>query len=402
MIGGPAAADDPGVAAGAGGRTGVPFPRPTASPPTDGSRTVRAAILHKIGQDKLEVRCDVETAALGPGKVRVRLRAGSLCRSDLSAMSGVLPQPAPFVPGHEGAGEVLETGEGVTGVAVGDHVVLCWMPPCGHCAHCRHGRGHLCIGSLARLRTPGYRYGSGADLTDLYGFYSVGTFAEETVVAADSVIKVPSDMPFDVAALVGCGVTTGIGAAINTARVEPGSSVAVVGCGGVGIAAVQGARVCGAAHIVAVDPVASRRERALAFGATEAVPPEDLKAVGKRLTESGGFDYVFEVVGRSATTRAAYDAARRGGAVVVVGAGAQDDRVSFSMGELFFNEKRILPSMYGGGDVRRTVDRVLDLWRAGRIDLEHMITHRVRLEDVNDALAQMRSGEALRTVITLD
>ncbi|WP_377271785.1 Zn-dependent alcohol dehydrogenase [Peterkaempfera sp. SMS 1(5)a] len=358
---------------------------------------MRAAILHEIGQEKLDVRSDVETVPVGPGLVRVRLRAASLCHSDLSAMSGVLPQPAPFVPGHEGAGEVVETGEGVSGLAPGDHVVLCWMPPCGSCAHCRRGQGQLCTASLARLRTPGFRHDGRA----LYGFYSVGTFAEEVVVAAESAIRVPEDVPFEVAALVGCGVTTGVGAAVNTARVEPGSSVAVIGCGGVGIAAIQGARVCGAGQIVAVDPVASRRERALAFGATEAVAPEELKAARKRLTD-GGFDCVFEVVGRSVTTRAAYDATRRGGAVVVVGAGARDDRVEFSMGELFFDEKRILPSMYGGGDVLRTADRVLRLWRAGRLDLEHMITHRVRLEQVNDALAQMRSGEALRTVVTFD
>ncbi|MFJ6214827.1 alcohol dehydrogenase catalytic domain-containing protein [Streptomyces sp. NPDC092296] len=359
---------------------------------------MRAAVLHEIGHRTLDVRDDVETAPLGPDGVRVRLRAAGLCHSDLSAMSGVLPQPAPFVPGHEGAGEVLEVGADVTGVAPGDRVVLCWMPSCGDCPHCRRGQGQLCTLGLGRLRTPGFRFAGG---TGLYGFYSVGAFAEETVVAADSVIKVPADVPFEVAALVGCGVTTGVGAVVNTARVEPGASVAVLGCGGVGVAAIQGARLCGAARIVAVDPVASRRERALAFGATEAVAPEELRDAGKRLTE-GGFDQVFEVVGRSDTVRAAYDAARRGGAVVVVGAGSREDRVAFDLGELFFNEKRILPSLYGGGEVRRTVGLVLRLWRAGRLDLEGMVTHRVPLAAVNDALAQMRSGESLRTVVTLD
>ncbi|MER5864324.1 Zn-dependent alcohol dehydrogenase [Kitasatospora sp. NPDC002040] len=357
---------------------------------------MRAAILHQIGQDELEVRDDVEAVGFGPGKVRVRLRATSLCHSDLSAMSGVLPQPAPFVPGHEGAGDVVEVGEGVTGVAVGDRVVLCWMPPCGACPHCRRGQGHLCVTSLRRLGSAGFRQGD----TEVFGFYSTGTFAEEVVVAADSVITVPADMPYELAALIGCGVTTGLGAAVNTARVEPGSSVAVIGAGGVGIAAVQGARICGAARITVVDPVESRRERALGFGATDAVAPEGLKGAAKGL-EAGGYDYVFEAVGRAATVRAAYDAARRGGAVVVIGAGAQDDLVQFSMGELFFNEKRLLPSMYGGGDVRRTAARAVELWRAGRLDLAGMITHRVGLAEVNEAIAQMRSGEALRTVITL-
>ncbi len=359
---------------------------------------MRAAILHKTGQDTLDVREDVTAVGFREGTVRVRMRAASLCHSDLSAMSGVLPQPAPFVPGHEGAGDVLEVGEGVTGLAVGDRVVLCWMAPCGLCDHCRQDRGHLCIASLRRLGAPGFRIEEGGLTAS--GFYGTGAFAEEVVVCADAVIKVPADLPYEAAALIGCGVTTGIGAAVNTAKVEPGASVAVLGAGGVGVATVQGARVCGAGRITVVDPVASRRERALAFGATEAVAPEDLKAVAKKLP-GGGFDYVFEAVGRAATVRAGYDAARRGGAVVVIGAGAQDDLAQFTMGELFFNEKRLLPSLYGGATVRRTIALVVDLWRAGRIDLDGMVTHRVALTDVNDAIAQMHSGEALRTVVTM-
>ncbi|MFJ8474670.1 alcohol dehydrogenase catalytic domain-containing protein [Kitasatospora sp. NPDC094011] len=360
---------------------------------------MRAAVLHKTGQETLDVREDVTAVGFGPGTVRVRMRAASLCHSDLSAMNGVLPQPAPFVPGHEGAGDVVEVGEGVTGVEPGDRVVLCWMAPCGRCAHCEHGRGHLCVASLRRLGEPGFRLAE--DGTEASGFYGTGAFAEEVVVTSDAVIKVPADLPYEAAALIGCGVTTGIGAAVNTARVEPGSSVAVIGAGGVGVATVQGARVCGAARITVVDPVASRRERALAFGATEAIAPEDLKAVAKGLP-GGGFDYVFEAVGRAATVRAGYDAARRGGAVVVIGAGARDDLAQFTMGELFFNEKRLLPSLYGGAPVARTIGLVVDLWRADRIDLDGMITHRVGLADVNRAIAQMRSGEALRTVVSLD
>ncbi|MFF1908812.1 alcohol dehydrogenase catalytic domain-containing protein [Kitasatospora sp. NPDC058218] len=365
---------------------------------------MRAAILHKTGQDTLDVRDDVVATGFGPGKVRVRLRAASLCHSDLSAMSGVLPQPAPFVPGHEGAGDVVEVGEGVTGVAVGDRVVLCWMAPCGRCAHCERGRGHLCVASLRRLGAPGFRFGGGESAggpVEASGFYGTGTFAEEVVVDRDAVITVPADLPYELAALIGCGVTTGIGAAVHTARVEPGASVAVIGAGGVGVAAVQGARVCGAGRIAVVDPVVSRRERALAFGATEALAPEELKAAAKALP-GGGFDYVFEAVGRAATVRAGYDATRRGGAVVVIGAGAQDDLAQFTMGELFFNEKRLLPSLYGGAPVPRTIALVVELWRAGRIDLAGMVTHRVGLADVNEAIAQMRGGEALRTVVTLD
>ncbi|MFF7459301.1 alcohol dehydrogenase catalytic domain-containing protein [Kitasatospora sp. NPDC008115] len=371
---------------------------------------MRAAILHKTGQETLDVRDDVEAVGFGPGKVRVRLRAASLCHSDLSAMNGVLPQPAPFVPGHEGAGDVVEVGEGVTDLAVGDRVVLCWMAPCGRCAHCGNGRSHLCVASLRRLGAPNFRFGSGSGAGsgsgsgsgeasgEASGFYGTGAFAEEVVVERDALVPVSADLPYELAALIGCGVTTGIGAAVHTARVEPGSSVAVIGAGGVGVAAVQGARVCGAGRIAVVDPVVSRRERALAFGATEALAPEDLKAAAKGLPD-GGFDYVFEAVGRSSTVRAGYGAARRGGAVVVIGAGAQDDLASFSMGELFFNEKRLLPSLYGGAPLVRTAALVVELWRAGRIDLAGMITHRVELAEVNEALAQMRSGEALRTVV---
>ncbi|WP_326690678.1 Zn-dependent alcohol dehydrogenase [Streptomyces sp. NBC_01795] len=360
---------------------------------------MRAAVLQETGQDKLEVLEDIEAAGFGPGKVRVRIRATGLCHSDLSAMSGVLPQPAPFVPGHEGAGEVLEVGEGVSNVKAGDRVLVCWLPACNNCPSCRRGQSHLCLAGFMNAGTPNFRRTTGG--TDLFGFAGTGTFAEEVVLDAPCATPIPDDVPFEIAALIGCGVTTGLGAAFNTAQVEPGSSVAVIGCGGVGVSSIQGARACGAAQIVAVDPVAARREAALRFGATEAVAPEGLADAKGRLTGDEGFDYVFEVVGKSATARAAYEATRRGGTLCVVGAGAMDDQVQFNMFELFFDEKRILPSLYGGGDVLRSYDRAIALWRAGRIDLEGLITHRVRLSEINEAIDQMRSGEALRTSITL-
>jgi S-(hydroxymethyl)glutathione dehydrogenase/alcohol dehydrogenase len=214
-------------------------------------------------------------------------------------------------------------------------------------------------------------------------------------------VPIPDDVPFDIAALIGCGVTTGLGAAINTADVAAGSSVAVIGCGGVGISAIQGARLKGAAQIVAVDPVASRREAALGFGATEAVAPDALGDAKQRITAGEGFDYVFEVVGKSATARTAYETTRRGGTLCVVGAGALDDFLQLNMFELFFDEKKILPSMYGGGDVLTSYERAIALWRAGRIDLESLITHRVQLAEINEALDQMRSGTALRTCIEI-
>ncbi|MBK0377378.1 Zn-dependent alcohol dehydrogenase [Streptomyces sp. RB110-1] len=358
---------------------------------------MRAAVLHETGQEKLEVLDDVEAVGFGPGKVRLRIRATGLCHSDLSAMSGVLPQPAPFVPGHEGAGEVLDVGDGVAGLSAGDRVLVCWLPACGVCPSCRRGQTHLCLAGFMNAGTPNFKRPGG----DVFGFAGTGTFAEEVVVDAACAVPVPDDVPFEIAALIGCGVTTGLGAAINTAQVQAGSSVAVIGCGGVGISAIQGARARGAAQIVAVDPVASRREAALRFGATEAVAPGELDDAKQRITGGEGFDYVFEVVGRSATARTAYDTTRRGGTLCVVGAGAMDDHLQLNMFELFFDEKRILPSMFGGGDVLRSYERAVALWRAGRIDLESMITHRVRLDGINDALDQMRTGESLRTCIEL-
>ncbi|KEF07557.1 MULTISPECIES: Zn-dependent alcohol dehydrogenase [Streptomyces] len=361
---------------------------------------MRAAIQHQTGQEKLEVLDGIEAVGFGPGKVRIRIRATGLCHSDLSAMSGVLPQPAPFVPGHEGAGEITEVGEGVQGLAAGDRVLMCWLPACGTCPSCKRGQTRLCLAGFMNAGTPNFRR-PGADPSDVFGFAGTGTFAEEVVVAANCAVPIPDDVPYEIAALIGCGVTTGLGAAMNTARVEPGASVAVIGCGGVGISAVQGARVCGAAQIVAVDPVAARREAALRFGATEAVAPEELADAKQRVTAGEGFDYVFEVVGRSATARTAYEATRRGGTLCVVGAGAMDDHFQVNMFELFFDEKRILPSLYGGGDVLRSYERAISLWRAGRIDLAGLITHRVRLTEINEALEQMRTGVALRTCIEM-
>ncbi|MFE0044041.1 alcohol dehydrogenase catalytic domain-containing protein [Streptomyces albireticuli] len=358
---------------------------------------MRAAVLHETGQDKLEVHDDVEAVGFGPGKVRLRMRAAGLCHSDLSAMSGVLPQPAPLVPGHEGAGEVVEVGEGVTGLSPGDRVLLCWLPACGGCPACRRGQTHLCLSGFARAGTPSFRRAG----TDLFGFAGTGTFAEELVVPAGCAVPVPDDVPYDIAALIGCGVTTGLGAALDTARVAAGSSVAVIGCGGVGVSVAQGARASGAAHIVAVDPTAARREAVLRFGATEAVPPEGLGDARRRITGGEGFDYVFEAVGTSATARTAYEATRRGGTLCVVGAGAADDFLKISMFELFLDEKRILPSLFGGGNVLRAYERAIALWRAGHVDLAGLITHRVPLAGVNDAVDQMRSGEALRTCVEI-
>ncbi|MFI1829290.1 alcohol dehydrogenase catalytic domain-containing protein [Streptomyces sp. NPDC020412] len=357
---------------------------------------MHAAILHATGDENLDV-AEVASASFGPGRVRVKMHRAGLCHSDLSAMSGVLAHPAPFVPGHEGAGEVVEVGEGVTHVAPGDRVIVCWMPPCDVCAVCATGDTHLCRSGFGNLATPNFRHGDRA----LPGMMGAGTFAEEVVIAGYAAVPVPDDVPYDIAALIGCGVTTGIGAALNTARVRPGSSVVVIGLGGVGVSILQGAKVAGAARILAVDPTANRRRMALEFGATEAVSPDELADAAKRSNGGIGFDYAFEAVGKAGTLRAAYDATRPGGTVCLVGAGGRGDLTDLNLAELVMNEKKVLPSFYGGGDVRRTYTTIIALWRAGRIDLESMITHHVPLSGINEAIRQMHTGEALRTVIDI-
>ncbi|MER5914333.1 zinc-binding dehydrogenase [Streptomyces sp. NPDC001982] len=356
---------------------------------------MRAAVLHAIGDTTLQVRDDVETVATGPNQIKVRVHAASLCHSDLSVMNGTLIRLAPVILGHEGAGEVIETGEDVTRVKPGDRVIICWRPPCGDCPACRRGQGNLCAVG-AGDSAPTFRIGR----QEVHSFINSGTFAEETVISEAGAFPMPDGMSYEIAALIGCAVTTGVGAALNTARIGPGASVAVIGLGGVGIAAVQGARVAGAACVIGVDPVAERRDQARKFGATEAVAPEALADASARWTGGEGFDHLLEAVGTSATVRAAFDATRRGGSVTVIGAGSAETQIPVSLYELL-TEKTLQGSYYGGRDVYRVFEQVIELWREGRLNLDEMITHRVGLGDINEALAQMRSGEALRTTITL-
>jgi S-(hydroxymethyl)glutathione dehydrogenase/alcohol dehydrogenase len=238
--------------------------------------------------------------------------------------------------------------------------------------------------------------------TPVFGMAGAGTFAEELILLEQGAVKIDKDVPHDVASLLGCGVMTGVGAVINAAKVEPGSSVVVFGCGGVGISVIQGARIAGAATILAVDTVDRKLDWAKQFGATHAVKPEDLPAAQQELTAGAGFDYGFEVVGRSQTIKAAYDATRRGGTTVVVGVGRADDMLELSAFDLFYNEKNLRGTYYGSANIRRDFPRLVALWRAGQLDLEGMITSRLVLDDVNDAFAVMQSGEAIRQVITFD
>jgi S-(hydroxymethyl)glutathione dehydrogenase / alcohol dehydrogenase len=361
---------------------------------------MRAALLRNTGDEKLEIRDDLEAGPVGPGQVKVDIKATGVCHSDVSAMSGIIPQPAPFVPGHEGAGVVAEVGEGVTSVKPGDHVIVAWSPPCGHCAFCvDRKQPNLCSNvQMSAILTPNFVL----DGVPTSGMAGTGTFAESVVLPEQGAVKIDDDVPFEVASLVGCGVMTGVGAAINTAKVVPGSTVVVFGCGGVGIAAIQGAKVAGAAEIVAVDLVDHKLDDAKRFGATHGVKPDDLPALQAELTGGDGFDYAFEAIGIPLTMRAAFDATRRGGTTCVIGAGGFQHEVTFNGFELFYSEKTFVGSYYGSADVRSDFNRILRLWKTGRLDLEGMITRKLGLEDVNDAIAALKAGEVIRQVITFD
>jgi S-(hydroxymethyl)glutathione dehydrogenase / alcohol dehydrogenase len=356
---------------------------------------MRAAFLSALNE-RIEVRDDVQAIGPGPGEVRVRIVATGVCHSDLSAQNGTLPQPIPCILGHEGAGEIIEIGEGVTSLGVGDHVIIAWVPPCGECKFCLHGQSNLCqVLFLAGATAQRFVVGD----QPVFGFAGTGTFAEELVVPHQAAIKIDDDVPLDVASLIGCGVMTGVGAALKTAHVEPGSSVVVFGCGGVGISVIQGARIAGAAEIIAVDLLPEKLDMAKRFGASHATTPDGLAEVSASITGGDGFDYGFEVIGRPETIRSAYDATRRGGTTVVVGAGAMDAMVTFSAFELFYMEKKILGCWYGSADVRSDFHMLLRLWRTGRLKLEEMITKRLDISDINDAFDACARGQAIRQVI---
>lgn len=360
---------------------------------------MRAALVEATGPEAgVELRDDVTAAGPGPGEVRVRVRATGVCHSDLSLLNGTIGTNLPAVVGHEGAGEIVAVGEQVTGLEPGQHVVISWTPACGNCAECRRGQPFLCLAFVVSgYKNPRFRLGDGREA---YGMAGCGTWAEEVVLPWQAAVPVGDDVPFEYAALLGCGIPTGVGAVVNTARVTPGSSVAVVGCGGVGLAAIQAARISGAAVILAVDPLTGKHGLAERLGATRAVTPDQAKEARQELTGGAGFDYAFEVVGSSSAIRSAWKLARRGGEVIVVGAGHRDDSVGFSAWELLFEGKRLLSSLYGGCDLHRDVPRFAGLWRAGLLDIEALISARIGFADLNEAITALRRGEQVRQVVT--
>lgn len=358
---------------------------------------MRAAVVWSAG-DPFDVT-DVTRRRPGPTEVVVRLGAAGICQTDLTLAGGGFGQHFPAVLGHEGAGEVVETGVAVTNVSVGDRVVITWAPACGHCYHCVRGETYIC----ANRKRAADLDPDAADLrhgdVGVQAAMGTATFAEETVLPWNAVIPIPEDLPYEYAAMLGCAVPTGVGAALNAGRVSPGETVLVVGCGAVGLSAVQGARIGGATTIVAIDPQESRRELALELGATEAYEPGDPSA-GSAVA-GVGFDVGIDAVGRSTTIRSTWDAVRRGGRVIVVGAGKADDLVTFSASELFHDEKELRGTFYGSSNMVRDLPQLIAFWRAGLLRLDRMVEGTVPLEEINDAVERQRAGEALRVMVSL-
>jgi S-(hydroxymethyl)glutathione dehydrogenase/alcohol dehydrogenase len=341
---------------------------------------------------------NVKPSEPGPLDVVVEVNASGVCHSDLSIVHGYVPLPPGVVLGHEGAGRVVEVGKDVTKVRKGDRVVASFVPACGTCWYCLHDQSNHCDQEATTMMTP---RGSRPDGSPYVCMTGLGTFAEALTTSEHSVVRIESDVPDAQLSLIGCGVTTGVGAALNTARVAPGSSVAVLGCGGVGQAVVQGARIAGAARIIAIDTVAMKREQAKKFGATDAVDPKQGDPVDqvRALTGGRGADYAFEVIGLPETIVLTYNMTRKGGTVVIVGMSRMDAQVTLPAFPLFFEEKKILGCKYGSAQVRRDFQRFIDLIESGRLDTTHMVSRTVKLEQVNDAFRAMEAGEVIRSVI---
>jgi S-(hydroxymethyl)glutathione dehydrogenase/alcohol dehydrogenase len=367
------------------------------------SRKARAVICRE--HNKPVAVEEISLDAPGRGEVMVRLAACGVCHSDLSAVTGTIALPLPLVLGHEGAGVVEAVGEGVSELAPGDPVVFSFIYMCGKCRFCVSGRPVLCVEQGRALTTPlaGTPRVHDSAGKPLNIFSGCGAMAEYATVSAENLIKIDPKIPMECAALVGCGVTTGVGAVFNTAKVRPGSSVAVFGCGGVGLSAIQGARIAGAERIVAVDTLQAKLDLARQFGATDtllAKSGEDLVKPLKKLT-GGGPDYAFECVGSGELSSVAYRAIGRGGIAVVVGVAKPADSTSIRSMTTVFEEKTLTGSYFGSCVPRVDFPRMLALYLKGELKLKELITRRYRIDEAPQAFADLQSGRNARGVIVL-
>ncbi|MBB2912339.1 Zn-dependent alcohol dehydrogenase [Streptosporangium becharense] len=365
---------------------------------------MRAAVLTAFGAP-LEVR-EVEIADPGPGEVRVRIGASGICGSDVKALDGGSPavRRLPFVLGHESAGTVESVGEGVTGVAPGDQVIIAMNGPCGRCRECGGGRFHLC-GGAARMAAVAGTMRDGTtrvrvDGTGARTMIGIGSFAEYAVVNEPMCVRIGKDAPLDVMCLLACGVVTGVGAVLNVARVVPGSSVLVVGCGGVGLNVVQGAVLAGATTIVAADLVEAKLELAREFGATHTVPATGLAGrVGEIVR--GGVDYAFDVTGVTEVLGETFAATRPGGTTVMVGSPPRDRPLGVDPG-LLFASRRLMGTQGGDAAPLRDLPMLAEQYALGRLDLDRLVSERVPLEGINEAIRRVRGGAVARSVVVFD
>jgi S-(hydroxymethyl)glutathione dehydrogenase/alcohol dehydrogenase len=363
------------------------------------SRKAKAVICRELNKPVVVEQITVDSPQRG--EVTVRIAACGVCHSDLSATNGTIPLPPPLILGHEAAGEVVEVGEGVTSLKAGDHVVSSFIYMCGECRFCAAGRPVLCLEQGKALTTlpDGTLRTRDAAGKPINIFSGCGVMAEYATLHVDNLVKIDPAVPLDRAALVGCAVTTGVGAVFNTAKVRPGASVAVFGCGGVGLNVIQGARIAGAGRIVAIDTMQAKLEMAKQFGATDVLLGKDdpVKAL-KKLT-GGGPDYAFECVGNGELAAAAYRSIGRGGVAVVVGVAKPGDSTAVRTMTLPFEEKTLTGSYFGSCVPRVDFPRMLALYMGGQLKLDELITRRYKVEEAAAAFADLESGKNARGVI---
>ena len=373
--------------------------------------SVRAAVLMRSGDpgpfastEPIQIR-ELQLDQPGAGELTIKIHAAGLCHSDLSVINGDRPRPVPIVLGHEAAGEVTEIGEGVSDFKVGDRVVLAFVPSCGECEACLAGRAALCVpgaaANTAGTLTSGQRRWSGEEGELLHHHLGISAFAEQTIVSELSAIKIPDDLPYELASLFGCAVLTGVGAALNAAEIESGQTVAVFGLGGVGLAAVMGAKLAGAGRVIAIDPVAHKRALALELGADDALEGgpgtvDELKAM-----TDGGPDRVIETAGSAKVLETAYLATRRGGVTVTVGLPNPAALLSIPAVSLVAEERTLKGSYLGSANPSEMLPQLFDYWRAGKLPVEKLISGRLKLDQINEGFDRLASGEAIRQIIVL-
>lgn len=364
-------------------------------------RAVKAAVMRQVGSPLTIEEVDIDRPQ--PFEVFVDVAAAGLCHSDLRFLEGSFDHPVPTVLGHEVAGVVRTVGGSVTAVDPGDRVVLSLSVYCGSCALCLAGKTHLCVDKGATRRAPGDLPRLAIGNEPLHQFLDLSGFAEQTLVHENAVVRIEDGMPLEHAAVLGCGVATGLGAVFNTAAVRPGESVVVVGCGGVGLSAVQGARIAGAGQIIAVDPLPAKLDLALSLGAKETLLASDPDLVAKtiELADGLGADHVIEAVGRVETIEQGFAMTRRGGTVTVVGLVPAGSRVAVPTDELYY-ERKLQGSVMGSNDFRVDVPRYIEMYRDGLLNLGDMITERITLEQINEGFATMIAARDPRILIEFD